>query len=77
MVDEMMVTAERALLAKTAERGWTAEQAATRRGRARFSVNHLRDSIGVVRPRAGGWLRGVTGVTPAGVLLACRMASPK
>jgi hypothetical protein len=74
MVDEMMVSAERALLARAAERGWIAEQAAADRGRATFSIKRLHHVVGATMLRVGARLQSACGVTPAGVMLACRLA---
>jgi hypothetical protein len=77
MVDEMMVSAERALLVRAAERGWLTEQAAAHPGHATFSIDRLHHAVGVTMLRAGARLQSACGATPAGVMLTCRLAATR
>jgi hypothetical protein len=77
MVDEMMVSAARALVAKAAERAWMVQQAADHRGQTTFSAGRLRHFMSRTLIRAGLRLQGASGATSAGVLLTCRLASAR
>jgi hypothetical protein len=74
MVEEMMVSTERTLLVKAAERGWMAEQAAAHHGQATVSAGYLHYVVRATL-RAGTRLQSAGGITPAGVMLRCRLAA--